>query len=385
MATVVWVIDSLRLGGAERLALAWQAEGPAGEWRHRLAVLQCAGDAASFEAEAQARGVEWWCAGARHLRDLAAWRRLRDYLRREQADLLHAHLGYATLWAAGAARALRIPWLATVHILPGQARGWRARALERLQITVLNRSACRIVLLSQAQRRAWTEAGLHRRQRAVLLPNGVAASPLPLPAERAAARHRLGIAPSARLFLTVAAVRPDKGWRDWLGAIPLIAARVPEAQFVWIGDGAEATLLRAQAAARADTRHIGLGADIGAWLKCADIFLFPSHVEAQPTALIEAMAAGLPIVAYDLEVHRELLGTDAGWRVERGKSAALAGAAAAAALDPESARSRGRRAYERYSAQYAQGLWRQRLAELYQTVLDEQASRRLPHEHAAAA
>lgn len=366
-AEVVWLIDSLRLGGAERLALSYLADHHGTEWRARLVVLRGAGREPSFEAEARAHALNWWCAGARHLRDYAAWRRLKRYVRGCQPALLHVHLGYATLWGAALACALGLPWVATLHVLPGQATQRRARLLERLEVRALNSGALRIFALSAEQRRRWMTAGL-RGDRVVLLPNGVAPPPRLSPGERAHFRRRWAIAETATVFLTVAAVRAGKGWREWLALIPALAQCVPGAIFVWVGDGPEGAELRAAARGQPNVRLPGHSAEIGGWLASADVFLFPSEFEAWPTALMEAMAAALPIVAHDIEANREVLG-DAGRLVARGDLVAFARAAVQAALSPALARRLGAAARERHAARHSAERWRQRLEEHYREVV----------------
>ena len=115
--------------------------------------------------------------------------------------------------------------------------------------------------------------------------------------------------------------------------------RVPDAHLALIGDGDQASALKAQA------RSLGLSdrvhfageipsEDVSAFLQAADIFVFPSRWESMGLAVLEAMQAGLPIVASDIPAMREVLG-DSGLLVPLEDAAALAQAILRVLQDPE--------------------------------------------------
>ncbi len=129
--------------------------------------------------------------------------------------------------------------------------------------------------------------------------------------ERAALRAALGIPASARIALTVARLAHPKGHRDLLAA----AARLPEAHadvhYVWVGQGPDEAALRtaaADAGLAGRVHFLGYRRDVARLLYAADVFVFPTHAEGCSRALIEAMAAGLPIVASDASSNPELVG-----------------------------------------------------------------------------
>lgn len=306
MPPVAWLVDSLRLGGAERLALTFAQEYQRRGGRVKIIALKAAPEPErALEAEASRLGLDWVCLGARHLRDWAAWRGLRRHLRQFQPAVLHAHLRYATLWGALAAWRQRRPLVVTLHVLPLAGHGrWRQLALAWLERWALNHVARRVLLLGAAQAQAWRQAGLDpRRQR--LLPNGIS---LPLPAPEAGRRVRaeLGIPDAAPVFLTVAAVRENKGWRDWLAVQAAVRLQFPQARFIWLGAGPQLAELRRKALDQNGVFLPGLRMNVADWLAAADVFLFPSHQEAMPTALAEALLAGVPAAAYDLAANQEV-------------------------------------------------------------------------------
>jgi glycosyltransferase involved in cell wall biosynthesis len=116
--------------------------------------------------------------------------------------------------------------------------------------------------------------------------------------------------PKPRTVVVVANLRPEKRHDVLIDAAPHILHRFPDAQFHIIGDGPERARLESLAAARGLSRAIvffGHQPDVARRLDEADIFVLPSRSEGFPNAVLEAMAAGLPVVASDIAALRELI------------------------------------------------------------------------------
>jgi glycosyltransferase involved in cell wall biosynthesis len=122
--------------------------------------------------------------------------------------------------------------------------------------------------------------------------------------DRAAARQsvcqELGLSGTDPLILTVARLHPDKGYHDLLHTIPHLLADFPNAKFLWVGEGEfrEQLIGEVKKYDVADAvRMLGHRTDVPRLMQAADLLAFPSHVEAMSLVLLEAMAAGLPLVA----------------------------------------------------------------------------------------
>jgi glycosyltransferase involved in cell wall biosynthesis len=115
-------------------------------------------------------------------------------------------------------------------------------------------------------------------------------------------RAEFGILPESRVVLTVATLSAPKGHLDLLGAIPLLPESQADVHFVWVGTGWERDRLEAAVTAAGLSQRVhltGYRTDVPALLYSADLFVFPSHSEGYSLAVIEAMSAGLPIIAAD--------------------------------------------------------------------------------------
>lgn len=366
---IVWILDQLGLGGAERLALRFAAA-PL-PWRIELVGLQAAAPGALerlWGGQMAPLAGRVHHVGMQGLGDVGGWWRLRQLLAAWQPLLVHTHLRYATVWGGAAARWLGRPYVTTVHLGPRPDRSRRQRlvaACERCS----RRHAARVIYVSAAQKRAW--GAVTARERAVIVGNGIAV-PAAAPQARAGQRRRLGLPEAATVFTTVAMVHAAKGWRTWLAAVEQIARARPGAKFVWVGGGEEWELLRAAAAespAASQIRLPGVSSEVAAWLNASDVFLFPSQEEAQPTAVMEAMAAGLPIIATRLPAIEEVLAgcgllvpvddADALARAALAWSEAGNGAAAAAAAA----------ARQRAAGPLSENRWCERMVQLYEEVL----------------
>jgi glycosyltransferase involved in cell wall biosynthesis len=221
--------------------------------------------------------------------------RLASWLRARKVDVLHIHAGIA--WeghaAPSAARTARVPVVLRTEHLPYVLTEPR----ERAGYTRMRKHLDRIVCVSEEARASFVAAGVPPAALAVIR-NGIVG--------RAARRGReevragLGLGPQARVILTVARFTEQKDHRTLLGAIPAVLAREPCAHFLWIGSGPLEQPLREAVRQQALDRHVqllGQRDDVPDLLSAADLFVLPSRFEGLPLALLEAMAARLPVVA----------------------------------------------------------------------------------------
>ncbi len=223
-------------------------------------------------------------------RELAAW------LRREEIDLVHAHMYRAEVLGTRAAVAAGTPVImATVH-------SSRVRSPGDVELLAsLTPSMDRLIVPSDSI--AHKVAGEGRGgARFAVIPNGVDLSRFSAPAQPCALRRELGISRDAPLIGVVARLEPEKGHRHLVDAMPSILESSPEAWLAIVGEGSEADALKARAAALgpAVARRIvftGRREDVTAITADLTVAVLPSLREAQGISILEAMALRRPVVA----------------------------------------------------------------------------------------
>ncbi|MEZ4729000.1 MAG: glycosyltransferase [Caldilineaceae bacterium] len=125
-----------------------------------------------------------------------------------------------------------------------------------------------------------------------------------------ALRAELGLPQQAPILLNVARLLQRKGHEELLQAMPIVLQHFPDARLLIAGEGHDRPRL-VQAIKRQGLENavhlLGMRHDIPILLQLADLFVFPSHYEGHPGALIEAMVAARPIVASAIPVHQETI------------------------------------------------------------------------------
>ncbi len=224
------------------------------------------------------------------VRELAAW------LRREEIDLVHAHMYRAEVVGTRAAVAAGVPVIAaTVH-------SSRVRPPEDVELVAsLTPMMDRLIVPSEAIGHKVRCEGREGARFAVI-PNGVDLSRFAAPAPPSSVRADFGIPPGAPLVGVVARLEPEKGHRFLLEAWPSVLTAAPEAWLAIVGEGSEADALRAQAAAlgRSVADRVvftGRREDIAALTAELAVAVLPSLREAQGISILEAMARRVPVVA----------------------------------------------------------------------------------------
>ncbi|HZS70301.1 MAG TPA: glycosyltransferase [Candidatus Acidoferrum sp.] len=220
-----------------------------------------------------------------------AVRTVRDLIYKHGISVVHAHGSKANVYAAAAARGLKVSLVATYH-LDWPDRGFLLFCYHALDRVVLRRYD-RVVAVSQAIARSLRRSGLTP----VIVPNGIDLSPFVNASERGAAPRQF---PGVLNIGVVARLTPQKGHTFLLDAAPEILAAYPQARFVFVGDGPTKDTLQSRAAALGLSESVifaGVRRDMPAVYAGLDIVVLPSVNEGMPMTLIEALAAGKPVVA----------------------------------------------------------------------------------------
>jgi glycosyltransferase involved in cell wall biosynthesis len=233
------------------------------------------------------------------LKDAPCLLRLIRVLAREGGDIVHTHgskagaLGRLARPAAGVRAAVHTPHCFSFLRSPGRLHAAVYLQLERL----LGRLTTRLVCVSDSERAAAVRNGVVPRRRCVRIDNPIADLDA-APDARQRARGAFGIAPDRMVATTACRIEEYKGCRSFIAAAELCKA--PGAMFLLAGDGplvAELRELVRRKGLEDRIRVLGHVDDVPALYQASDLAVLCSRAEGQPYALLEAMRAGLPVVA----------------------------------------------------------------------------------------
>ena len=347
---VLFLIDSLGHGGAEHLLGAYLRHFPDLNVAAEVCALQ-ERDGNPMAEPIRRLGVPVRTLAVTRLLRPDAYSQVSRAIDAAKPDVIHAQLEFATILGGLAAYRRRIPMISTLHTIGKPDPLTRAALRFRMEAWALRRFADRVVAVSESARREYlADFGLSPG-RVVTIHNGIDIERFRArPGMRAAARSELGIPPSVPLAITVAVLRPPKGIDDMLAAMPAVFDRMPDLHYLVVGEGpARRDLERLISEHGLDDRVILAGnrSDVSGMLAAADVFVLPSHTEALPTAVAEAMAAGLPVVATRVGGTPEMVDRDTGILVEPGDRHGLAAAVVNILVDADMGRSLGERGAQR--------------------------------------
>jgi glycosyltransferase involved in cell wall biosynthesis len=247
----------------------------------------------------------------RPLWDLGGLIRLRNFLRRADYRIVHTHTSKGGFIGRLASRLARVP--VVVHTAHGFAFHEASPRSTRLFYSTLERMASRwcdrIVCVSEFHHRWALELGMCHPSRIIAIPNGIAdiASQTRIPASET--RRLLGAQPSDLLILSTSRLAGDKGLEYLIEAAAMIRPGARAVKVAIAGDGPVRVRLEDQAQRLGVTDRVmflGFRHDIGDLLAACDLVVIPSLREGLSMALLEAMAAGKPIIASGIGSHREL-------------------------------------------------------------------------------
>jgi glycosyltransferase involved in cell wall biosynthesis len=365
---VLVIIDSLTAGGAEMLLSEFAAGAPSAGLRLSVAYLGDR-DGSPAAARLRERGVEPVALDLRGLLHPPSLMRVRRHVASVAPDIVHTHLDYADTAGGLAAWSLGVPVVSTVHVMEWTAGSGRDRLRNRLIAFARRRFAARVVAVSAASRRALLAAGLDRPERVVTIRNGVVAEPRSGAGQ--ALRARLGVAPEDPVAIQVAVLRPGKGHAVAAEAVARARERIPGLRLLVAGDGPDrAAVERAVAPLGDGAVMLGHCDDVMAALDAADVLMHPSEVDAFPTVLLEAMAAGLPVVATAVGGIPEIVGDgETGLLVSAPAQPDELAQALERILDPAIRQRLGDAGRARYEQEFTAQRWAARTRELYERVL----------------
>ncbi len=296
---VLHVIDSLQSGGAERYLATVVPELTRSGRAESVVLVGGSGNAnPAFVEVLREHSLDLRFAEARALYDPRLLRAEVRTARRYGVDVIHAHLDLSITTSRLVATALRRPHVATVHLAPFPLTQDARRQVFADGLTA--RLSTRVVGVSPQTVDVYSRAFLvPRRRRRVILTVPEDRRP-PAGFDRAALRRELAGSDDARVVLAACRLERHKGIADLIEAAAGLRERLPRLRVLVAGTGPDEERLRGLVDQHdlGDTvRMLGYREDVGALLAASDVFCLPSHHEGLPVSILEAMQAGVPVVA----------------------------------------------------------------------------------------
>ncbi len=361
---VLQLIDTLGVGGAEKLLVTFSRTAARFDVQTTVAYLSEPDTPLLLDELGQTgvRTVNFTAPRLFHLRRL---RDLTAFLRRERFDLIHTHLTYANILGNLAGKLSNTPVVSSLHntaVDPVHANPIR----DRLELLALRYWAARVVAVA-GQIAVLYRPLLGGRAIDVAL-NAVTPFALIDEGERELVRAELGLTPDQVLLIAVGRLSAQKAYPDLLAAFVQVRRTCPQAVLLIVGDGALREMIENRIRELDLSGNVvlaGVRPDVPRLLQAADVFVMSSHFEGLPIAVLEAMTAGLPLVATAVGEIPAIAPPEAALLVAPRQPEQLAAAILTLAQDPARRKAAGaaarRIALERFSPE----TWVRRLAQVY--------------------
>jgi starch synthase (maltosyl-transferring) len=364
---ICFLITELDQGGAERALVRIATGLPRAEWD---VTVICLGPEGPLAAPLREAGIPVDCLGVTSIcSPRSLWRAtfgLARLLKQIRPALLQTFLFHAGLAGRIAARPARVPMVVCGLRVAERRSRWRLR-LDRWTDWLVDRHVC----VSQAvadfsQRESRLPAG-----KLVVIPNGVdfdrfhEAEPADL--------SRFGIPDGAKVLLTVGRLDPQKAPLELVRIFAELAADHPEWHLLLVGDG----LLRTELRQLIDAGGLGVRVHLAGWqadvpeiMRACDLFVLNSRWEGMPNVVLEAAAAGLPVIATRCEGVAEIIESGvSGVLVEVNQPQAMRAALESAMTRQNDATARVSRLQQIVSEQFTWQSVISRYAALYRELL----------------
>ncbi len=358
---LLFLVVSLDQGGAQGVLARWATGLPRDKYGVQVAYLQRR--PGIIEADLERAGVAVHDLRMRSKADLGAAVRLMRLLRRERIRVLVAFMFHATVLSRLAGGVCRVPVrISSERTMEAEGRG--RRLLNRWTVPL----ATHVVAVSE---RVASYAAREFRipgDRLTTIVNGV-----DLDRFHPAGRIR---DPRPPVLGCTARLGAENDHATMLHAFARLGRQWPDAQLLLVGRGPEEAALRALADALGVERRVcfaGEQADVAPWLARMDVYVQAARLAGISNSILEAMAAGLPVVATDVGGTAEaVIHGETGLLVPAGDPAALADALDAVLTHRVMAETFGRAGRTRVEARFGERLMRERVEALLDRLVRQE-------------
>lgn len=325
------VLASLRRAGAERMVVSLACGLDRSRFETTVVSLFDAFPS-GFEPVLDEQGIPVEHLDKHQGMDLRMYPRLVRVFRRFRPDIIHTH-SYLLRYTFPAALASRpVNMIHTVHNVALRETEWLGRMIHRVAFR------CGVVPVAVAGEVARSFRKVYGFEPAATIPNGIETERYNNPSAGKRWRESHGFTAEDRLVVSVARLEPQKNPVGLVEAFSQALASEARWHLLLAGDGSlrnEVCNRISQLGLGSRIHVLGVCTDVAGVLSAADIFALASKWEGNPMAVMEAMAAGLPVVATATGGVPELIEQGInGLLVQPGDNGSLATALATLARDP---------------------------------------------------
>jgi glycosyltransferase involved in cell wall biosynthesis len=368
MMRLAIVIDSLKVGGAQKLVSAFASNAAAHGLVPVIIILR--EDNAPFLVDSvRDSGIKLIRLPQASLFSVGRFRQLVRLLKVEQVEIVQTHLTYANILGTLAAHSAGIPIIATLHTI-AVPRGWKAKLLQVIEKNVLKKYATRILAVGRVV--AVANQRIFGRRKLDVIQNGIPKPNFPSLQERDRLRREITGDGSGSIVITVGRFTRAKGYEDMVEAFRLLQQRASRPKLVMVGSGTTIDTIKN----KIDDLHLnqsiiltGERDDIPSLLALSDVYASSSHREGLPLAVLEAMMAGLPVVATSVGDIPTVVTEETGVVVPPHHPELLADALEDLLQNPKKREAMGQAAYRRAMNEYSVDAWMKKHLALYREVL----------------
>jgi len=328
-ARVLFFVESLALGGSEKQSIEVARQLAINGWEVTVGCLRQGGPLKARVGEMGMPLVEFHVGSLLTPAAVTQLLRATLFIRRQRFQVVQANDLYSNLFVIPAA------WLARVPIIISSRRDlshwWWYTPLKRRILHAIQRLSTWVIVNSEAVRRDLIETDGFDPNRIRVVHNGIDVDGYKQQHHGTKTGCFVGLPSAYKLIVMVANMHIlVKGHRNLIAAAQTVCREYPNAQFILVGDGQQRAFLEAETrAVGLDDSVIFLGyrTDIPELLSYCDVGVLASTAEGLPNAILEYMAAGLPVVATKVGGVPEVVQDGvSGLLVPPEDSAALAGA-----------------------------------------------------------
>jgi len=304
---ILHIISKLPVGGVEnQLLLVLKKYN-----RNKLSPLVCSlSDKGAIGQEIENTGTEVLSLNKlKHTFDWTIVKDIHDLIKKRNIKIVRTHQYHANLYGRLAAIFAKAPCIvASVHNIYTRDKKFHRRIINKF----LGRFTDKVVAVSETVKKDILKYDCLAEDKITVIYNGIDVNNF-LNINGNLTRSKLSISQEVPVIGTIGRLTFQKGQKYLIEAVSIIKEKFPRIMLLMVGDGPMKEELQNYANTLGLNEHViftGSRRDVPALLAAIDIFVFPSFWEGLPSALIEAMASGKPIIASDIPPIREIVDSE---------------------------------------------------------------------------